>query len=72
MSRMICNNITFFLRPASFYCMISSIGNIWYSSEVAMASVLKSIGIKGLEAYLIDVEVSVYGGVAMTSIVGLE
>ena len=36
-----------------------------------MASVLKSIGIKGLEAYLIDVEVSVYGGVAMTSIVGL-
>jgi magnesium chelatase family protein len=36
-----------------------------------MASVVKSIGIIGLEGYLIDVEVSVYGGVAMTSIVGL-
>lgn len=36
-----------------------------------MASVLKSIGILGLEGYLIDVEVSVFGGVAMTSIVGL-
>ena len=36
-----------------------------------MATILKSIGLKGLDAYLIQVEVSVYGGVAMTSIVGL-
>ena len=36
-----------------------------------MAPVVKSIGILGLEGYLIDVEVSVYGGAAMTNIVGL-
>ena len=36
-----------------------------------MAAVIKSIGISGLEGYIIHVEVSVYSGVAITSIVGL-
>ena len=36
-----------------------------------MAAIIKSIGISGLDGYLVDVEVSVYGGVAMTSVVGL-
>ena len=35
-----------------------------------MARVVNSIGILGLEGYLINVEVSVYSGLAMTSIVG--
>ena len=69
---MICKYITIPLAPHLILLYDIVNGNIWYSYEVAMASVLKSIGIKGLEAYLIDVEVSVYGGVAMTSIVGLE
>ena len=36
-----------------------------------MAIVVNSIGILGLEGYLINVEVSIYNGLAMTSIVGL-
>jgi len=36
-----------------------------------MATVVNSIGILGLEGYLINVEVSIYSGLAMTSIVGL-
>lgn len=36
-----------------------------------MASIIRSIGISGLDGYLVHVEVSVYGGAATTSIVGL-
>jgi len=36
-----------------------------------MASIVRSIGILGLDGYVIDVEVSVYNGLAMTTIVGL-
>ena len=39
--------------------------------EHRVATVIKSIGIAGLNGYRIDVEVSVFNGVAMTSIVGL-
>ena len=56
---MICKYITIPLAPHLILLYDIVNGNIWYSYEVAMASVLKSIGIKGLEAYLIDVEVSV-------------
>lgn len=36
-----------------------------------MATVINSIGISGLQGYIINVEVSVYNGIALTSIVGL-
>ncbi len=71
-----CKNLKFILRFMAKGAIINK--NVKYYNLIyifigsdKMASVIKSIGIFGLEGYVVDVEVSVFDGIAMTSIVGL-